>query len=101
MKYIVFDIDGKCYYKGKEVGIKQVIIMDDIIGSRYWYNKSKQYGYELVSFKIDKFWNKETKKPFYKPYVDVLLKKSKLQSKKNYSSIEGYLDVEMDRCERC
>lgn len=66
--------------------------MDDIIGARYWYKKSKQYGDELVSFKIDKFWNEETEKPFYKPYVDVLLKKSKLQSKKNYSSIEGYLD---------
>lgn len=45
--------------------------MDDIIGARYWYNKSKQYGYELVSFSIDKFWNEEIKKPFYKPYVDV------------------------------
>ena len=66
--------------------------MDDIIGARYWYKKSKQYGDELVSFKIDKFWNEETKKTFYKPYVDVLLKKSKLQSKKNYSSTEGYLD---------
>lgn len=68
--------------------------MDDIIGARYWYNKSKQYGYELVSFKIDKFWNEETKQPFYKPYVDVLLKKSKLQSKKNYTSVEGYPDEE-------
>lgn len=68
--------------------------MDDIIGARYWYNKSKQYGYELVSFKIDKFWNEETKQPFYKPYVDVFLEESKLQKKKNYTSVEGYLDEE-------
>lgn len=73
--------------------------MDDIIGARYWYKKSKQYGGELVSFKIDKFWNEETKKPFYKPYVDVLLKKSKLQNKESYSSVEGYLgeDFFMER----
>lgn len=66
--------------------------MNDILGARYWYNKSKQYGYELVSFKIDKFWNTETKQPFYKPYVDVFLSKSELQDEKNYTSIEGYLD---------
>lgn len=68
--------------------------MNDIIGARYWYNPTKQYGYELVSFKIDKFWNKETGKPVYKPYVDVLLEKSELQEKKNYTSVEGYLDEE-------
>ena len=68
--------------------------MNDIIGARYWYNKSKQYGYELVSFKIDKFWNEKLKKPVFKPYVDVFLLKSKLQNKKNYSSVEGYLDEE-------
>lgn len=56
--------------------------------------QQKQYGYELVSFKIDKFWNKETGKPVYKPYVDVLLEKSELQEKKNYTSVEGYLDEE-------
>lgn len=67
-------------------------MMNDIIGARYWYNKSKQYGDELVSFRIDKFWNEELKKPVYKPYVDVFLRKSKLQNKKNYSSVEGYLD---------
>ena len=69
-------------------------MMNDIIGARYWYNPTKQYGYELVSFKIDKFWNEETGKPFYKPYVDVFLQKSKLQNKKNYTSVEGYLDEE-------
>ena len=68
--------------------------MDDIIGARYWYKPTKQYGYELVSFRIDKFWNKKTKLPFYKPYVDVFLEKSKLQSKKNCTSVEGYLDEE-------
>ena len=68
--------------------------MNDIIGARYWYNKSKQYGDELVSFRIDKFWNEELKKPVFKPYVDVFLQKSKLQNKKNYSSVEGYLDEE-------
>ena len=68
--------------------------MDDIIGARYWYNPTKQYGYELVSFRIVKFLDEETRQPFYEPYVDVLLKKSKLQSKKNYTSIEGYPDEE-------
>ena len=68
--------------------------MHDIIGARYWYNKSKQYGYELVSFSINKFWNEETGEPVYKPYVDVFLKKSELQNKKNYTSVEGYLDKE-------
>lgn len=68
--------------------------MNDIIGARYWYNPTKQYGYELVSFKIDKFWNEETGEPVYKPYVDVFLEKSELQKKKNYTSVEGYLDKE-------
>ena len=70
------------------------ITMNDIIGARYWYKPTKQYGYELVSFRIDKFWNEESKKPVYKPYVDVFLKKSKIQKKKNYTSVEGYLDEE-------
>ncbi len=68
--------------------------MNDIIGARYWYNPTKQYGYELVSFKIDKFWNEETGEPVYKPYVDVFLNKSELQDEKKYTSIEGYLDEE-------
>lgn len=68
--------------------------MNDIIGARYWYNKTKQYGYELVSFRIIKFRDDETGQPFYEPYVDVFLEKSKLQSKNNYTSIEGYLDEE-------
>ena len=68
--------------------------MDDIVGARYWYNPTKQYGYELVSFKIDKFWNEETGEPVYKPYVDVFLEESKIQKKKNYTSVEGYLDEE-------
>ena len=67
-------------------------MMNDIIGARYWYNKSKQYGDELVSFRIDTFWNEELKKPVYKPYVDVFLRKSEIQKKKNYTSVEGYLD---------
>lgn len=68
--------------------------MDDIIGARYWCNKSKQYGYELVSFKIDKFWNEKTGELIYKPYVDVFLEESEIQKKKNYTSVEGYLDEE-------
>lgn len=68
--------------------------MNDIIGARYWYNPTKQYGYELVSFRIVKFRDEETGQPFYEPYVDVLLEKSKLQSKENYTSIEGYPDEE-------
>lgn len=35
-------------------------MLNDIIGARYWYQPTKQYGYELSSFEIDKFWNKET-----------------------------------------
>ena len=69
-------------------------IMNDILGARYWYNESKQYGDELVSFRIFTFWNEELKKQVNKPYVDVFLRKSKLQNKKNYSSVEGYLDEE-------
>lgn len=68
--------------------------MNDIIGARYWYDRTKQYGYELVSFSINKFWNEETGEPVYKPYVDVLLEESELQKKKNYTSVEGYLDEE-------
>lgn len=68
--------------------------MDDIIGARYWYNPTKQYGYELVSFRIVKFRDGKTRQPFYIPYVNVLLEKSKLQSKGNYPSVEGYLDEE-------
>ena len=68
--------------------------MNDIIGARYWYNPTKQYGYELVSFRIDKFRDEETKLPFYKPYVDVLLEKSRKQYNRNHSSVEGYLDEE-------
>lgn len=68
--------------------------MNDIIGARYWYNPTKQYGYELVSFRINKFWNEETGEPVYKPYVDVFLDKSEIQKKKNYTSVEGYLDKE-------
>ena len=49
--------------------------MDDIIGARYWYKPTKQYGYGLFSFKINKFWNKKTGEPVYKPYVDIFLKK--------------------------
>ena len=67
-------------------------MMNDVIYARYWYKPTKQYGYELVSFRMVKFRDKETGQPFYEPYVDILLKKSKLQSKKNYTSIEGYLD---------
>lgn len=67
-------------------------MLNDIIGARYWYQPTKQYGYELVSFRINKFWNEETDQPVYKPYVDVFLQKSKLQSKREYSSVEGYLD---------
>lgn len=68
--------------------------MNDIIGARYWYNKTKQYGYELVSFRMVKFRDEETGQPFYEPYVDVFLQKSELQNKNNYTSIEGYLDEE-------
>ena len=68
--------------------------MDDIIGARYWYNPTKQYGYELVSFRFVKFRDGETRQPFYEPYVDVFLEKSKLQSKENYTSVEGYPDEE-------
>ena len=68
--------------------------MNDIIGARYWYNPTKQYGYELVSFRIDKFRDEETKLPFYRPYVDVLLEKSRKQYNRNHSSVEGYLDEE-------
>lgn len=68
--------------------------MDDIIGARYWYNPTKQYGYELVSFEINKFWSKKTSERAYRPYVDVLLEESELQKKKNYTSVEGYLDEE-------
>ena len=38
------------------------------------------------------FGTKSLKKQVNKPYVDVFLRKSKLQNKKNYSSVEGYLD---------
>ena len=68
--------------------------MNDLIGARYWYNPTKQYGYELVSFRINKFRDEETKLPFYKPYVDVLLEKSRKQYDRNHSSVEGYLDEE-------
>ena len=68
--------------------------MNDIIGARYWYKPTKQYGYELVSFRIVKFRDEETGQPFYEPYVDVFLQKSKLQSKNNYTSIDGYPDEE-------
>lgn len=68
--------------------------MDDIVGARYWYKPTKQYGYELVSFRIVKFRDGETGQPFYIPYVNVLLEKSKFQSKGNYPSVEGYPDEE-------
>ena len=68
--------------------------MNDILGARYWYNPTKQYGYELVSFRFVKFRDGETRQPFYIPYVNVLLEKSKLQSKENYPSVEGYPDEE-------
>lgn len=60
---------------------------------RYWYSKSKQYGHELVSLRVDKFFDEETKKPYYETYVDVFLNPSKV-GKKYYSSVEGYLDDE-------
>lgn len=69
-------------------------MMNDVIYARYWYKPTKQYGYELVSFRIVKFRDEETGQPFYEPYVDVFLEKSKLQSKENYTSIEGYPDEE-------
>lgn len=67
-------------------------MLNDIIGARYWYQPTKQYGYELVSFRINKFWNEETDQPVYKPYVDVFLEESEFQNKESYSSVEGYLD---------
>lgn len=66
--------------------------MNDIIGARYWYKPTKQYGYELVSFRIVKFRDGETRQPFYMPYVNVLLEKSKLHSEREYPSVEGYPD---------
>lgn len=68
--------------------------MNDIIGARYWYNPTKQYGYELVSFRFVKFRDGETRQPFYMPYVNVLLEKSKLHSEREYPSVEGYPDEE-------
>lgn len=62
--------------------------------SRYWYEKSKQYGYEIISSKITPLYNEDTEQTTYHKYVDVFLEPSKLKSKYKYSSVEGYLDEE-------
>ena len=62
--------------------------------SRYWYEKSKQYGYKIISSRIVSFYNEGTRQTTYQKYVDVFLEPSKLKSKHEYSSVEGYLDDE-------
>lgn len=60
---------------------------------RYWYNPTKQYGYDLNSLRVVRFYNSTTGESIYKPYIDVFLEPSKV-GKKYYSSVEGYLDDE-------